>query len=114
MEKVTYKTLNSANVRVDNSVDSERVYDISSNVNIGGVAGMGTSDSNTVSSIDGGEMKRKSDGIMVATFSSYGDGNLSINHQNTEAEEQCTVTTAVNAFIEDVKAKVKTASPISL
>lgn len=32
MEKVTYKTLNSANVRVDNSVDSERVYDISANV----------------------------------------------------------------------------------
>lgn len=114
MEKVIYKTLNSANVRVDNSVDTERVYDISANANIGGMADMGPGDSNSVSSIDSGEVKRKSDGMMVATFSSYGDGNLSINHQNTEASEQCTVTNAVNAFIEDVKSKVKTVSPVSL
>lgn len=116
MEKVTYKTLNSANVRVDNSVDTDRVYDISGNANIGGMPMMNTGSDvmNSVSSIDGGDVKRKSDGMTVATFNSHGGGNLSINHQNTDAEEQCLVTTAVNAFIEDVKNKVKSASPVSL
>lgn len=116
-----YKTLNSANVRVDNSVDTDRVYDMAANVTIGGggMPGTGTGGTDaggagTVSNIDSGDVKRKSDGMTVATFNSYGTGNLSINHQNTEAEEQCAVTTAVNAFIGNVKAKVKEVSPVSL
>lgn len=115
MENVTYKTLNSANVRVDNSVDTERVYDISANANIGGMAGATVSDeTNKVSSVDNGEVRRKSDSMTVATFSSYSGNSLSINHQDTEAAEQCAVTNAVNKFIADVKAKVQTVSPISL
>lgn len=116
MEKVTYKTLNSANVKVDNSVDTERVYDISANVNIGNMAEMDASpeDINNVSSIDNGLVKRKADGMTVATFNSYGDNNLSINHQNTDSVEQCEVTNVINAFISEVKSKVQTVSPVSL
>lgn len=104
-----YKALVSANVRVDNSVDSERVYDISGNANISG-----SGDSGSVGGIDGGEVRRVSDGVEVASFGSYGDNSLNINHRNTDAAEQCAVTSAVNAFISDVKAKVQAVAPVSL
>lgn len=122
-EKVTYRQLNSANVRIDNSVDEDRAYDIAANANISGNPSYGaeiTGESGAMNAIsrvinvENGEVRRKTDGMPVATFNSYSPGNLSINHQNTEAEEQCTVTTAVNAFIAEVKAKAAGAAPLSL
>ena len=108
-EKVTYKTLNSANVRVDNSVDSERVYNISANASIDG---MGSGSTNNVNGIDSGDVRRKDDDVMVASFSHY--GNLNINFQVVDVAEMCAIINAVNAFITDLKAKVKTVSPVSL
>lgn len=109
MEKVTYKTLNSANVRVDNSVDSERVYNISANASIDG---MGSESTNNVNGIDGGDVRRKTDDVTVASFSHY--GSLNINFQDVDGTEMCAIINTVNAFITDLKAKVKTASPLSL
>lgn len=97
-EKVTYKTLNSVNARMDNSVDAERVYGISADVSISG---------NNVDNIDSGEVTRDGSTEAIATFSSYGESNLSITHQGTEPEEQCQVTTAVNDFVKEVRLKAK-------
>lgn len=103
-EKVTYKVLNSANVRIDNSVDADRVYDIFANVNV---------ENTNVSGMDGDLRRKGETADAVATFNSYG-GNLSVNYQGITPEEQQAVNTAINAFIEDVKAKVQNASPVSL
>jgi len=100
-EKVTYKTLNSVNARMDNSVDAERVYGISANVGIS---------ANHVDNIDSGEVVRMDGTEAIATFSSYGENNLSITHQGTEPEEQCQVTTAVNDFVKEVRLKAKDGS----
>jgi hypothetical protein len=56
--KVEFKTLNSANVTADNSVDNERRYDITANVNING---------DKVDNISGGRVIK--DEVEVASFS---------------------------------------------
>lgn len=103
-ENVTYKALNSANVRMDNSVDTERVYNISANVNVAAT---------NVSNMDGVLRENNDVAEVLATFSSY-DETLSVNYQNITLEEQQAVNAAINAFIEDVKAKVGSVSPVSV
>lgn len=113
MEKVTYKMLNSLNVRVDNSADSERVYDIAANVYTDRVEGMNEEQGDTfvVNRIDGGDVKKKGDVVFMATFSSHGNNNLNINYQNAETEELCKITDAISAFIAEVKTKVQSTPP---
>ena len=96
MSKIDFTKLNSANVTADNSVDTEKVYDINANVNISG---------NSVNSIDGGSVKK--DDVQVATFSMYG-GNVNTTYNNLTKEEKCAVIYAVDDFIEAVKTKVQT------
>lgn len=97
MEKVTIKSLNSANVRMDNSVNAERVYDITASVI---VSGQTVNDTN-------GEVRRKDDpSAFIANFNSYGENNLNLGYQGITPEEQLQVNAAVNAFIADVKASV--------
>lgn len=103
-ENVTYKALNSANVRIDNSVDAERVYNISANVNVAGT---------NVSNMEGAIRENNDVAAVLATFNSY-DETLSVNYQNITLEEQQAVNAAINAFIEDVKAKVGSVSPVSV
>ena len=104
MEKVTYKGVQSATVRTDNSVDPERAYDIAASVNINGTA---------VGSVDGGEVRKKGEQAVLASFASYGENNLNVGYQGVTSEEQCTINTAINAFITDVKVKASTDSPVS-
>lgn len=97
MEKVSYKELRSAVVTMDNSVDTERVYEISANVNVQ----MG----NTVSTIDNGVVREK--GVKdsnIATFNAWSDKNKNVSYNN--ADDECAVLMAINAFIADCKAKV--------
>lgn len=103
-QKVTIKSLNSANVRMDNSVDAGRVYDIEANVNI--------STGNYVQSIDAGSVKKEGENE-VATFSSWGGDNLQINYNGVNAEEQCAIITAVNQFIADARAKATEGSMLT-
>lgn len=103
-ENVTYKALNSANVRIDNSVDAERVYNISANVNVAAT---------NVSNMEGALRENNDVAEVLATFNSY-DETLSVNYQNITLEEQQAVNAAINAFIEDVKAKVENVSPVSV
>lgn len=97
MEKVSYKELRSAVVTMDNSVDTERVYEISANVNVQ----MG----NTVGTIDNGVVREK--GVKdsnIATFNAWSDKNKNVSYNN--ADDECAVLMAINAFIADCKAKV--------
>lgn len=103
-ENVTYKALNSANVRIDNSVDAERVYNISANVNVAAT---------NVSNMEGTIREDNDVAEVLATFNSR-DGILSVDYQNITLEEQQAVNAAINAFIEDVKAKVGSVSPVSV
>lgn len=97
MSKIDFTKLNSANVSADNSVDTEKVYDINANVNISG---------QSVNSIDGGSVKK--DDVQVATFSRWGENSLNINFMNVDAMTMCSIITEVNAFIEGVETKVQT------
>lgn len=86
---IVLKKMNSANVRLDNSGDSDSVYGVGANVDI--------SEGNATS-FNGEVMK---DSYQIANFSCYGtsDENLSINYQNVAASQQCAVLTAVQEFL---------------
>lgn len=96
MSKIKYEALNSANVKVNNSGDLERVYSIEANANVNSL--------NEVSNIDNGVVKK--DAEQKATFNVWGDNSLNISFYNATSDEQCAVINAVNAFIKDVKSHV--------
>lgn len=102
-EKVAYEKVVRATIRVNNSVDASKVYDIEADAEV---------NNGVVNYINSGTVKK--DGSQVATFNSYGNENLSINHNVGEKQEQCEITAAVNTFITDTKAKVATAQSVSL
>ena len=76
---IVLRKMNSANVRLDNSGDPGRVYDVAADVNVG---------DGDITSSDGSVAR---DGFQIAGFSCYGpsDDNLSINYQNVPASQQC-------------------------
>lgn len=102
-EKVAYEKVVRASVRMNNSVDASRVYDIEAEVNIEG---------GKANNVTSGTVKKE--GTQVATFNSYGDNNLNINHSTKDEQERCAVTVAVGAFIEEVKNKVATTNTLAL
>lgn len=104
MNKVTIKSLNSANVRMDNSVDADRVYDITANVNVQGTEVTETN----------GEVRQKGDSSsVIATFNDNGY-ELSVNYRSLPPEQQQAVNTAINAFIADAKAEVSTGEAFNI
>ena len=97
MEKVKSVKLNSANVKYDNSVDTERVYDIEANANL---------NDNKVVSMDSGVVRL--DGVQKASFSIYNNHQQYINYNNVEdVKEKCAILMAIDAFINDVEAVVE-------
>ena len=99
MEKITYKEIKNFTAVAENSSDEERVYDISANVNI--------QQQTTISSIDNGQVKN-SEGMIYATFNSWGNvsSNLNIQYQNATEEERSAILTAVNDFISNLEDKI--------
>lgn len=102
MEKVKSVKLNSANVKYDNSVDTERVYEIESNVNF---------QNGNIVSYDGGVVRK--DAVVKATFSKYGNNQESLTFQNVEREEKYAIIEAVDSFITEVEEAVEV-SPINI
>lgn len=102
MEKVKSVRLNSANVKYDNSVDTERVYDIESNVNF---------QYGNIVSFDGGVVRK--DEVVKATFTKYGNNQESLTFQNVEREEKFAIVEAVDAFFEEVQSAIEV-SPINI
>lgn len=103
MEKVKSVKLNSANVKYDNSVDTERVYDIEANANL---------NENKVISMDGGVVRLE--GVQKASFNMYGNHQQNINYNNVEdVKDKCAILMAIDAFISEVEAAVEV-SPLLL
>lgn len=103
MDKVKSVKLNSANVKYDNSVDTERVYEIEVNANI---------NENKVVSMDGGVVRLE--GVQKASFNMYGNHQQNINYNNVEdVKDKCAILMAIDAFIGDVEAAVEV-SPLNI
>lgn len=98
--------LNSANVRFDNSKDSERDFDLSANVDISNNADHGFN----------GEVYK--DGMYMARFNCYNAtetiNSLSIDYQDVEASRQGAVLDAVQKFILAVRRFVSENNAVSL
>lgn len=95
MKKIDFTKLNSANVSCDNSVDTERVYDIKANANLQG---------DNLSSMDSGVVVKGD--VQVATFSMWGDNfNPSFNNVS-DVMEMCAILTAITTFIANVKSEL--------
>lgn len=105
MNRIKFEKLNEAVIKTNNSVDTERVYDVESNVRILG--------ENKVQSFDGGLVK-KGDNI-VCTFSKHQEGQLSNNFQNvTDIMEMCAILQAINTFVVDVTEEVEKGTAVVL
>lgn len=105
MSKIKFQNLNEAVVKTDNSVDTEKVYDIEANVRI--------MNSTKVQSLDGGLVKKE--GNVVCTFSKYSEGQLNTNFQNVgDIMEMCAILQAINSFVIDVAEEVGNGTAIVL
>ena len=102
MKKIDFTKLNSANVSCDNSVDTERVYDIKANANLQG---------DNLSSMDSGVVVKGD--VQVATFNMWGENfNPSFNNVS-DVMEMCAILTAITTFIANVKSEL-TNNPIEI
>lgn len=97
MNKITYEALNSANVKINNSSDAERTYNIEANANVNNL--------NEVTNIDNGILMK--DAEQKATFNVWGSNSLNIGFYNATSDEQCGIIQAINQFIEDTKNFIK-------
>lgn len=105
MSKVKFQNLNEAVVKTDNSVDTEKAYDIEANVRI--------TNSTKVSNFDSGRVEK--DGTIVCTFSKYNEGQMNTNFQNvSDVMEMCTILQAINSFVVDVTDEVANGTAITL
>ena len=103
MGKVNAVKLNSANVKYDNSVDAERVYNIEANANL---------NDGKVVSMDAGVVMK--DGAHVASFNLYGDHQVNYSlHGVEDINEQCAIIKAIHAFVTEVESEIET-NPINL
>lgn len=100
---IVLKRMNSANVRLDNSGDSERSYDVVANVGIA---------ESQVTQFNGEVTK---DGKQMGSFSCYGNNgdNLSINYQNVPVAEQGAMLTAVQDFLAESRAFVASSTSLT-
>lgn len=102
MKKVDFKTLNSANITVDNSVDEAKAYDISAKANLS---------ENKLASVDSGVVM--SEGNVIATFTMHSN-SLTPSFQNLkDPAEMCNILMAISSFIGELKNEVET-NPIVL
>lgn len=93
--KVQLEAVNSANVKVNNSVDTERVYEISANLNVSG---------KVVNNVADGVVKQGE--VVKANFQRWSTENLNIQFQTSDVMEMCAVINAINGFIADCEGAV--------
>ena len=94
--KVTLEAVNSANVKVNNSVDTERVYEISASINVVG---------NTMNNVSDGVVKQGE--LVLANFQRWSSESLNIQFQTSDVTEMCSVINAINYFIADCEKAVE-------
>ena len=94
--KVTLEAVNSANVKVNNSVDTERVYEISANINVA---------DKFMNNVSDGVVKQGE--VVKANFQRWSSENLNIQFQTSDVMEMCAVINAINDFIADCEKAVE-------
>lgn len=104
-ENIVYKQLKNAKVHADNSGDSTRVYDISADVQL---------NESGVEYIEVGSVSLKDNDVTLSSFNTYGVNSLNVMFTSVDPEDMCTILTAINSFIADVKQKVESTMPLSL
>lgn len=105
MAKIKFENLTEAVIVTNNSVDTEKVYDIAANVKI--------YESNNVSSVNGGRVEK--DGKIVCTFSTYSQGQMNANFQNvSDVMEMCAILQSINTFVQDVTTEVGEGTAIAI
>lgn len=88
MAKVVLEQVNSANVRVNNSSDDERVYDITQSMEVRG---------DNVVNISDGTVKQN--GVVKANYQRWSENNMSVQFQTNNSIEMCGIVNAINEFI---------------
>lgn len=102
-DNVTAGRVLSATVQYDNSDNTQRSYDIKGEVYVS---------NQTFQNINNGYVTAIDDEEQtpLASFSSYGDSNLSITFYTTENEAVVAIINAVLGFLADVKADIQSKS----
>lgn len=95
MSKVNLVAVNSANVRVDNSVVADSVYNIVQSMEVRG---------KDVVNISEGTIKQGE--VVKANYQRWGDNNLNIQFQTSDVAEMCDIINAINGFIGDCEVAV--------
>ena len=104
-ENIVYKQLKNAKVHADNSGEADRVYDISADVQL---------NESGVEYIEVGSVSLKNNDVTLSSFNTYGINSLNVMFTSVDPEDMCTILTAINSFIADVKQKVESTMPLSL
>lgn len=94
--RVQLEAVNSANVKVNNSVDTDRVYEISANINVA---------DKFMNNVADGVVKQGE--LVKANFQRWSSENLNIQFQTSDVMEMCTIINAINAFIVDCEEAVE-------
>ena len=90
--------IESYQLRVNNSSEESRTYDIACSVNLR---------DGKIKDVNGGTVTLK-DGRLVADFYCWENKNLSVTYREISSEEQCAVNVAINDFLTSVEEPMQT------
>lgn len=94
--EIKFNSLQQATIGVSGS---DVTYECTGNANVSG---------NVLNSFDGGNISKKNDGTHLATFSSFRDGQMSINFEGGSPEDWSNLISVANNFLADLREKVST------
>lgn len=95
VQKVARLEVVSSREKVDNSVATDRRYNIMAEVSIRG---------KEAESIDNGRVTRLDTGADVASFNTWGERGMNANFNDADIDEIPTLAADIAAFVKDVKA----------
>lgn len=94
--EIKFNSLQQATIGVSGS---DITYECTGNANISG---------NVLNTFEGGNITKKGDGTHLATFSSFRDGQMSINFEVGSPEDWPNLIEVANTFLSDLREKVGT------
>lgn len=94
--EIKFNSLQQATIGVSGS---DITYECTGSANISG---------NVLNSFEGGSITKKSDGTHLANFSSFRDGQMSINFEGGSPEDWPSLIGIANNFLSDLREKVGT------
>ena len=94
--EIKFNSLQQATIGVSGS---DVTYECTGNANVSG---------NVLNSFDGGNISKKNDGTHLATFSSFRDGQMSINFEGGSPEDCSNLIEVANTFLSNLREKIGT------